>query len=195
MAALPPCLVIGTPRSRTAWLSAFLSTPERPFVHEPSVHWKGLGDLYGFLDGAGCASDSGLTLFWKEAVAHRPDTRLIVVRRDPVAVTASFLRIGFPAQQKMDLYQGVYRIWREAVVASAHHYAMTVPFNNMRRASICGAIYRQAHWTKAPRGYVGPWLGQNIQADMATQLAAAAANATGFPALLQARLHPVMEAA
>ena len=193
--ALPPCLVIGTPRSRTAWLAQFLSTPERPFVHEPSVHWKGLDDLYAFLDRGGCASDSGLTLFWREAVQRRPDTRLIVVRRDPASVVASFLRIGFPAEQKVDLFRGVYRIWREAVVAAAHHYAMTVPFENMRRDSICGAIYRQAHWAKAPRGHVGEWQAQNIQADMATQFAAARANAEGFPALQAARFHPVLEAA
>ena len=154
-----------------------------------------MDDLYRFLDRGGCASNSGLTLFWREIVRHRPDTRLIVVRRDPTAVVDSFLRAGVSPQHKTDMFHGIYRIWREAIVASAHHYAMTVPFANMARESICGAIYRQAHWAKAPRGYVGEWQAQNVQADMATQFAAARANAAGFPALLAARFNPVMEAA
>jgi hypothetical protein len=193
MAALPPCLVIGTPRSRTAWLAKFLSTPERPFVHEPSVHWKGLDDLYRFLDGAGCASDSGLTLFWREAVRHRPDTRLIVVRRTVGEIVNSFQRAGAPITDAAT--RVFYRVWREAVVASAHHYAMPVPFWTMTHAPVCSAIFRQAHWHKPPRGYVTPWLAQNIQRDWREQFAAVAANRDGFPALFAERARDLPEAA
>ena len=90
-----PFIVVGTPRSGTAWLAEFLSTLGRPCRHEPSLRFQQPEDLDRWLlsDGA-AASDSMMTFLAPRAKQLRPDLFTVVVRRPLTEVRASFFKLG-----------------------------------------------------------------------------------------------------
>ena len=81
---IDPFLIFGYPRSRTKWLSEFLTTERTTCYHEPSVHWKNKDDISSFFKyrpRCGVA-DSGLTLLWKDVVRRIPKCKIILVERN-----------------------------------------------------------------------------------------------------------------
>lgn len=90
-----PFVVLGTPRSRTAWLAKLLSYRGRICEHEPSRHWRKPDDLFRALDrGSAAIADGTLTYRWREILRHRSDARLLVVWRKPEEVVESFAQNG-----------------------------------------------------------------------------------------------------
>jgi hypothetical protein len=85
----PPFLVVGFPRSRTAWLAALLEC-----AHEPSLHWSSIDDLRAALVPGWGACDSLMTLLAADARALCADMSLVVVRRPRAEVEGSFARKG-----------------------------------------------------------------------------------------------------
>lgn len=75
-----PFLILGRPRSRTAWLSNFLTWKGTWCYHEASVLDGGLHEL---LEATGChyagTADSGLVWTAKEALEELPDARLVLL--------------------------------------------------------------------------------------------------------------------
>lgn len=178
-----PVLVIGTPRSRTAWLAAFLSTPDRIFAHEPSVHWRDLDDLRAFLDRPGAAAcDSGLTLFWREALEMRPDLRLIVVRRPIDDVIESCKRAGMPIAA--DAVRIIERTAEVAAGVGASGFAMCLGCDDLASEAVCGALYHFALDRYPSAEWCDHWRDLNVQRDWRGQFAAAHANRNGFPRLV-----------
>lgn len=182
----PPCLVIGTPRSRTAWLSAFLSAPDRIFVHEPSVHWRDLDDLRKFLDQPGAAAcDSGLTLFWRDAMEMRPDLRLIVVLRPLAEVFDSYERAGIPiTPQGRRAIAETFDVANEAFLA---RNSFSVRMNVLGNVEVCRQLYRFAHGYSPTISWWRHWHELNVQRDWRGQYAAVQKNSDGFPRLVAMR--------
>lgn len=90
-----PYLIVGTPRSRTAWLAQFLSTPERRCHHEPSLRWSHPSDLSDFLaDDEAAASDCMMTFLAGVAREIRPNCKIVVVVRPIDEVRESLFSVG-----------------------------------------------------------------------------------------------------
>jgi hypothetical protein len=90
-----PYLIVGTPRSRTTWLSQFLSTPERRCRHEPSLRWSHPSDLADFLaDDEAAAADCMMTFLAGVAREIRPDCKIVVVVRPIDEVRESLFSVG-----------------------------------------------------------------------------------------------------
>jgi hypothetical protein len=94
-AALSPFLVVGLPRSRTAWLAKFLSYQGRVCRHEPSLRWESLADFARWLDGSEGASDTMMTFLAHEVQRRRPDIPLLVIRRPRFEVLESLNRLPY----------------------------------------------------------------------------------------------------
>lgn len=181
-----PTIILGMPRSRTAWLSAFLSTPDRPFLHEPSVHWHGLHDLRTFLSNPRAAAcDSGLTLFWRDIMAFRPNVTLIVVHRSEQSVFASLLDAGIPLPG--DIVRRLRLLWRETLEA-AMRAKFSTDFDDLHKPIVARYIYRLATGVDCSHAWLQQWQDLNVQANWRVRFNAAANNAEGFPALVESRL-------
>lgn len=89
-----PFAILALPRSRTAWLSAWLTDGDRVCYHE-ALGYAHTRDTLRRLaaDRHGLAETSGLAL---PRVLHSalPDANYLVVRRDPQQVIASLDRLG-----------------------------------------------------------------------------------------------------
>jgi hypothetical protein len=146
-----PYFVLGTPRSRTAWLAEFLSTEDRPCAHEPSRRLRGRAAFLDWLMQPGmAASDSVLTLRWRDILAAQPAARILLVRRPVRDVVASFVRAGYwaPALERL-----VQRIDDEiAAILQSGHKVMFVPFDRLEREDVCAAAYLWCNGAAVPAG-------------------------------------------
>lgn len=181
-----PCLVIGTPRSRTAWLSALLSTPDRPFLHEPAAAWAGMADLRAFLVRSGAACDSGLSLFWQDAVSYRPDCRVAVILRPVEEVMGSLIRVRLPIS--VGTWDTVRKIHAAASQAAMRKGVFLASYADLQSNLVCANLYRFMHGHEPPLGWISQWQSMNVQRDWRKQLAAVEKNREGMPRLLFERV-------
>ena len=90
-----PFIIYGLPRSRTFWLSRFLTYGDWQCGHEEIRHARTLDDVRNWLSlpCAGTAETAGAP-WWRLVQSMRPDARTVVVRRPAAEVVASLLRTG-----------------------------------------------------------------------------------------------------
>lgn len=82
MNSAPPFLVLALPRSRTAWLSKFLSY--RPWVcgHDQIRYFRGLDDVRSwFMQPYIGSAETIAPAYWRLIPRYAPDCRVVVVRR------------------------------------------------------------------------------------------------------------------
>lgn len=180
---MAPFVILGTPRSRTAWLAEFLTHGARTCVHEPSRNWRGLDELRGALNDGQGISDSVLTLRWREIVAYRPDARIVVVHRAAEDVLASFRKAGLwhdglPAV--IDRIDAALCELAESVQAVPVLY---VPFAAMTRRDVCARIWRHCRGDEIPMERWEQHKGRVIVADAERHINDAIKNAAGVLAL------------
>ena len=184
---MAPFLVLGTPRSRTAWLAKFLSYGGRTCLHEPSRHMGGLDDLLRLLDRPGVAiSDSGLTLRWRDIVMHRPDALIVVVRRPVDDVVRSFAamqeRIGLwpstegvpdhhrihmerdKAQYTDEVRRATIRVAEAADDLMENTPAMHVAYSALGYAPVQMGIFQYCHGIELPLSQWQKWNGVRVLA-------------------------------
>lgn len=87
-------LVLGLPRSRTFWLSKFLSYGDYECAHEESRYLRSADDAKTWIkqDFHGSA-ETAIAPFWRLFHKHNPDLRIVVVRRPVEDVVRSFMAL------------------------------------------------------------------------------------------------------
>jgi hypothetical protein len=179
----PPFIVMGTPRSRTAWLARLLSCGDVTCEHEPSVRWTSRADLWRFLDQDNVgASDASLTWFWRDIIAFRPDCRIVVVRRPLAEVRASCRRAAIPLAEP----DGLDALDAEAAAVRGRNVTKAA-FADLGRAAVVGEVFRWCLGEAPPFGWVDRLQRINIQADIPARLAEGSANLPGFTRLMSER--------
>lgn len=101
----PPFIVYGLPRSRTYWLSRFLTYGEWSCGHEEIRHARSLEDVKAWFGQpcTGTAETAGAP-WWRLVQAVRPDIKTVVVRRPVDDVVRSMIGTGVPFdEQKVTL--------------------------------------------------------------------------------------------
>ena len=90
-----PFVIFALPRSRTAWLSRFLSHQDWHCGHDELRHMRQLEDVRSWLSQpqTGAVETAGAP-YWRLALEMRPDLRVVTVRRDPEEVAESIVRCG-----------------------------------------------------------------------------------------------------
>lgn len=89
---MPPFVVFALPRSRTYWLSKFLTYGEWHCGHEELIHCRSLDDVSSWLSQPCTGTvETAAAPFWRLLPAG---VRIVTVRRDPAEVVDSFARTG-----------------------------------------------------------------------------------------------------
>lgn len=182
-----PFYVLGTPRSRTAWLAAFLSTEDRVCMHEPSRTMRDLEELTALLmNPAAAVSDSLLSLRWRHVVGVAPGARIVVVKRPLAHVAASFVHLGV-RDRRLQVRLGRLSDALEELRCSAP--VLWVPYETLAREATCALVYEYCRGVSVPDGLWEQFARVNVQVDFAAAMAEAAANAGGmrklFPELTE----------
>ena len=105
----PPFVVLSLPRSRSFWLSRFLTAGGWQCGHDELRHCRSLDDVRSWLAQplTGTVETAGAA-FWRLLAQYAPDARLVVLRRPVAEVVDSLSHLGFdaavtrPAMQRLD---------------------------------------------------------------------------------------------
>lgn len=89
---MSPFLVLGLPRSRTYWMSGFLSYGDWVCGHEEARYLRTLADIKSWLSQDMVGSvETAIAPYWRLIKKFRPDTRIIVIRRPVSEAVDSFI--------------------------------------------------------------------------------------------------------
>lgn len=87
-----PFIVLGTPRSRTAWLSNWLSTDARPCLHDALATIRNVDQLRAVTAKNDLVETAG-SIFCRTLLQHVPNAKFAFVVRDKQDVAASLNRL------------------------------------------------------------------------------------------------------
>ena len=85
-------VVVGYPRSRTRWLSRFLTDDKISCLHEPLTLTR--QDLYDFIKCGNGVSDSHLIMSIDDIIKCIPNVKIILIKRPRIEVVESLMNIG-----------------------------------------------------------------------------------------------------
>jgi hypothetical protein len=126
-------LITGFPRSRTAWCANFLSYGSSFCFHEPSLDTPVLQFPRLFaqagLEYVG-ASDSGAVFYIDAFMKMFPESKIVLIKREPQEVVESMARLGF------DFRAGARKFAQEIVKIEKRYEVLTVPFGALPAAEI-----------------------------------------------------------
>ena len=95
---MTPFLILGLPRSRTAWASRFLTYGPWACGHDELRRVRGLDDVKSWLSQPYTGSaETAAAPFWRLALHLRPDLRIVTIRRNPEEAAESAVRAGLTA--------------------------------------------------------------------------------------------------
>ncbi len=95
---MPPFVIYALPRSRTFWLSRYLSYGGSSCGHDEIRHFRTIDDVKSWLAQPDTGTVETLAApWWRLAQQFRPDLRTIVIRRPVPEVVESLAKCGFDA--------------------------------------------------------------------------------------------------
>jgi|SRR5579864_8792782 len=159
-----PFLVVGLPRSRTAWLARFLTYEDRTCTHEPSLRWTEHADLKRWLALKQGASDSMMTWLVHEALELCPELAVIVIRRDRAAVIDSIKKLKYPVQEYLPSYLAAMDRRLDEIEDYLPCYSAS--FDWLVYPQVCGLIFRKCLEEPMPPSWWKRWKDVNVQASI-----------------------------
>lgn len=164
---MPPFIVFGMPRSRTAWLARFLSYGDWHCGHEELRHARSLDDVRSWL-AQPCTgtAETAAAPWWRLARHLRSDLRVVVVRRDVTDATDSLMRLGLFADRTA-VERLMLRLDRKLEQISRRvPDALSVRFEDLEREEVCAAVFEHCLPYQHDPDWWKLWAPVNIQCDM-----------------------------
>lgn len=133
-----PFLIVGLPRSRTAWLSVLCTTSESICYHDaiegirelPQLIERYKSDFYKHIG----LADIGLGFFLGWILEHI-SPRTLIVDRDPSDVTEEMVKMGLPRTNYADLMH------ERLLPFKDHPLVMWVPYEALDKKRVIEKIY------------------------------------------------------
>ncbi len=166
-----PVVIYGLPRSRTFWLSRFLSYGDWEGWHEPAIRFRGVEDVRSwFAQDCTVTADTGAATWWRLIQSVRPDAKVLVVRRPVAEVVDSLMRLdmrGTAAFDRASLTRRLERMDRKLDQIEARvPAALSVRFDDLASEDTCARVFEHC----LPYGHNPDWWGkmaaQNLQCDL-----------------------------
>jgi len=165
---MPPFIVFSLPRSRSAWLSRFLTYGDWSCGHEEIRYFRTLDDVKAWFDQPFTGSaETGAAPWWRYVSKYAPDAAIVVVRRPVEEVFDSMMRIPGvkfdPAQLMLLLCRLNCKL--DQIVARMHN-VLEVDFADLADETTCAKVFEHClpyahdhdHWSALAE--------QNIQINM-----------------------------
>jgi len=138
-----PFVVFSLPRSRSAWLSRFLTYGDWHCGHDELRHCRSLDDVRSWLSQPCTGTvETAASPFWRLLSRYRPDARVVTVRRSVNEVLPSLRRAGLQFEDgAMRLALG--RLDRK--LDQIEHRlpgVLSVPFSSLAQEQTCAALFQ-----------------------------------------------------
>ncbi|HEY2418816.1 MAG TPA: sulfotransferase [Steroidobacteraceae bacterium] len=98
---MPPFVIFALPRSRSTWLSRFLTYADWQCGHDELRHCRSLEDVQSWL-AQPCTGtvETAAAPFWRLLACYRPDARVVTVRRPVEEVLPSLRQAGLQFDER-----------------------------------------------------------------------------------------------
>lgn len=160
----PPFVVLALPRSRTKWLSAFLSYANWQCGHEELRHCRSLDDVRSWLSQPWTGTcETAAAPFWRLLTAWCPEARIVVVHRSVAAVAASLRAAGMAFDDAVMLPHLERAATKLRQIEARLSGVLSVPYEDLRSEAACAVIFE--HCLELPHDH-GWWrilAGMNLQ--------------------------------
>lgn len=172
-----PFIVLALPRSRTTWLSRFLSYRDWHCGHEELRHMRGLDDVRSWLaqEKTGTAETSAAP-WWRMIAKYRPDIRVLVVRRPVAEVVDSLMALGLFRDRDV-MAKAMARL--DAKLSQAERRmpnVLSVRFENLKCEATCARAFEHCLGLPHDAAWWRGLASVNIQCSMQALIRYAAAN-------------------
>lgn len=162
-----PFFIIALPRSRTAWLSYFLTSPDCDCLHDPLGQCESLDDLQAMFDNSqaplvGCV-DTSSPLFFDAIHARWPDSRYLFVFREPAEIVASLNALGLPSTEVAMMQV---RMNSAYLAVRSQPNVRALPAGHLSELPALEAIHDFLVGTPFDAGRATYLVGKNIQVDL-----------------------------
>jgi GNAT superfamily N-acetyltransferase len=165
-----PFLILGLPRSRTFWLSRFLSYAGWDCSHDRAPFVRSVDDLKSWLSMEDVGStETAAAPWWRLARHYRPDLKIAVVRRDRREVIERLMAFGYFDRAKLVAIMGRYD--RALDSAARARGCLSVGFDELREEATCARLFEHCLELPFDRAWWANLAGQNLQTNLRTQIA------------------------
>jgi hypothetical protein len=158
---------LALPRSRTAWLSKFLTCGEWSCGHEELRHMRSLDDVRSWLSQPNTGTiETAAAGSWRLLPKMAPDTKVLVIRRPVGEVVESMMALPGIGFDREALTKGLTAFDRKLDQIEARLPCLSVNFEDLEREEACARVFEYclpyqhdpAHWARLAN--------VNIQVDM-----------------------------
>jgi hypothetical protein len=151
-------VIFALPRSRTAWLSRFLTYGDWLCGHEELRHARTLDDVKAWFSQpyVGSAETAGAP-WWRLLRRYAPDAKVVVIRRPVDDVVESLMNVRGLSFDRAGLHQSMWRLDRKLDQVEARvPGAVSVRYEDLVTERACAAVFEHclpyahdlAHWAR-----------------------------------------------
>lgn len=162
-----PFVIFALPRSRTAWLSCFLTYREWVCAHEEIRHARSLEDVRAWLKQPCVGSaETAASPWWRLLREYAPETRVVTVRRPVADVVGSLRRSGMPLD-----YASVERRMRMLdhkldQIEARWPGVLSVRFSDLESEKACRSVFEHCLPYAHDHAWWSALSGRNIQVNL-----------------------------
>lgn len=163
-----PFLVLSLPRSRSAWLSRFLTYGDAICGHEELRHWRTLEDVKTWFDQP-CAgtAETAAAPWWRLLPHVAPDARIVIVRRPVDEVVESLMRLPGLAFDRAELTRLMHKYDRKLDQIEARvDNVLSVKFADLVDEQTCATVFEHCLPYKHDHDHWAALAPINIQVNM-----------------------------
>lgn len=154
-------MVLSLPRSRSTWLSYFLSYRANQCAHDLLVHCGSISDFDRSLAGYNGSCETAAMVGWKLIVEKYPKMRLVVVKRPPEEVVKSLAEHGFFIDPE-------FIEARDAMLDAVSNLpgVLTIQYSDLEQEATCKEVFEFCLCTPHDSEWWQELDARNIQIDM-----------------------------
>ena len=174
-----PFIIYALPRSRTTWLSRFLTHGNHVCHHDLVTEGMSSKDVQRILSTPNTGTaETGMVDYWQAIRKAFPAARLAVVFRPVDDVIASLHRFGWSVDRDYLLARN-----EKLLEVSALPGVLSTTFEALYTREACANIFEHCLGDVMPQGWFDRFQKQNIQIDMAARMDRLNRNHTKIEAL------------
>lgn len=168
---MAPFIIFGLPRSRTYWLSRFLTYSGWHCGHDELRHVRSIDDIKTWLGQPNTGTaETAAAPFWRTLHNLAPDARVVVVRRRPADVVRSLFNLPGLDFDIPRLAREVGRLNRKLDQIEARiPGALSVQYADLGREEVCARIFEHCLPFKHDPAWWRAIAPLNLQIDMLAQ--------------------------
>lgn len=138
-----PFIIFALPRSRTAWLSHFLSYGDWMCGHEEARHMRSLDDVKAWFSQPNSGTiETAAAPWWRLIDTITPGAKVVVVRRPVSEVVDSLMAIPGCQFDRATLERDMARLDRKLIqIAARYPGALSINFADLDREDVCADLF------------------------------------------------------